>query len=120
MVDVMRAKAPEAARHQLVAYCFRPSAGSMHLYTFQQRSGRFDQLFYETSVAFSPRWDTLTAEYITTVIEQVMALRKELVSCNNKLATWKKGHKAAKESIKPVTPSLPTPASTPKSGPAYV
>ncbi|KAF9546082.1 hypothetical protein EC957_010218 [Mortierella hygrophila] len=120
MVDVMRANVPKAVHHQLVAYCFRLSAGSMHLYTFQQRSGRFDQLFYETSVAFPPRWDALTAEDITTVIGQVMALRKELVSYNNKLAIWKKGHKAAKESIKPAIPTLSTPASTPNNGPASV
>ncbi|KAF9168430.1 hypothetical protein BGX21_011571 [Mortierella sp. AD011] len=120
MVDVMRAKVPEATHHQLVAYCIRLVAGSMHLYTFQQRSGRFDQLFYETSVAFPPKWDAFTAEEITTVIGQVMALRKELVSYNNKLAIWKKGHSAAKVSIKPVIPTLSTPASTPKNGPASV
>ncbi|KAF9125837.1 hypothetical protein BGX30_000263, partial [Mortierella sp. GBA39] len=95
IVDVMRVKVSEAVYHQLVAYCFRLSAGSMHLYTFQQRSGLFDQLFYETSVAFPPRTETL----ITTFIGQVTALRKELVSYNNKLAIWKKGHKATKESI---------------------
>ncbi|KAF9997587.1 hypothetical protein BGZ80_011451 [Entomortierella chlamydospora] len=120
MVDVMRAKVPEATHHQLVAYCIRLAAGSMHLYTFQQRNGRFDQLFYETSVAFPPKWDALTAEEITTVIGQVMALHKELVSYNNKLAIWKKGHRAAKVSIKPVIPTLSTPASTPKNGPASV
>ncbi|KAG9066218.1 hypothetical protein KI688_001439 [Linnemannia hyalina] len=116
MIDVMRAKVPEAVHHQLAAYCFRLNA----LYTLQQRSGRFNQLYYETSVAFPPRWDTLTAEDITTVIGQVMALRKELVSYNNRLAIWKKGHKAAKESIKPVIPALSTPASTPKNGSASV
>ncbi|KAF9927260.1 hypothetical protein BGZ65_006881 [Modicella reniformis] len=91
-----------------------PRSGLMHLYTLQQRSGRFDQLFYETSVAFPPKWDALTAEEIKTVIGQVIALRKELVRYNNKLAIWKKGHKAAKESIKPVITTISTPASTPK------
>ncbi|KAF9546044.1 hypothetical protein EC957_010180 [Mortierella hygrophila] len=117
MVDVIPTKAPD---YQLVSYCFRISAGSIHLYTFQQRSGRFDQLFYETSVTFPPRWDALTAEDITAVIGQVISLRKEPVSCNNKLATWKKGQKAAKESIKPVIPTLPTPASMSKNCPASV
>lgn len=39
MVDVMRAKVPDAEHHQLVAYCFRLTAASMHLYSLQQRSG---------------------------------------------------------------------------------
>jgi hypothetical protein len=40
-----------------------------------------------------------------------MALRKELVNYDNKIAVWKKGFKASKESIKPLIPTLSTPAS---------
>ncbi|KAI8350542.1 hypothetical protein B0O80DRAFT_500732 [Mortierella sp. GBAus27b] len=73
VVDVMRAKVPEAVHHQLNSYCFRLPVGSIDFYTLQQRSGRFDQLFNESSVAFPPEWDGFTAEDITTVVEQVMA-----------------------------------------------
>jgi hypothetical protein len=50
MMDVMRAKVPDEVHHQLVVYWFRITAASMHLYTLQQRPGRFNQLFYERLV----------------------------------------------------------------------
>ncbi|GJJ73044.1 hypothetical protein EMPS_05402 [Entomortierella parvispora] len=114
MVDVMRAKVPEAVYPQLVAYGLRLAAGSMHLYTLRQRDGRFDQLFYETSVSFPPKWTKITAEEITAVIGQVMILRKELTTYSTNIATWKKGHKPALAVIRPVVPTLSTPVNSPR------
>ncbi|KAG9066254.1 hypothetical protein KI688_001475 [Linnemannia hyalina] len=81
---------------------------------------KFAKDMVDVTQAKVPEADAFTARDITTVIVQVMALRKEVVSYYNKLVIWKKGHKAAKESIKPVIPTLPTPASTPKNCPASV
>ncbi|KAG0297887.1 hypothetical protein BGZ98_000383 [Dissophora globulifera] len=120
MVDVMRARVPEAFHSRLVAYGFRLAAGSMYLYTLRRRSGRFDQLFYETSVAFPPKWNAITAEEITTVVGQVMALCKELTIYSTNIATWKKGYRVALVPIKPIIPTLSTPVSTPKLSPTSV
>ncbi|KAF9169325.1 hypothetical protein BGX20_010474 [Mortierella sp. AD010] len=95
MVGVMRVKAADAAQHQLVAYCIRLAAESMRLYIFQQLSGQFDQFFYEVSIVFPSRADEL---------QQVGNLEE--------------GFKATKMSIALIIPTLSTPASTPKNGPA--
>ncbi|KAG0010960.1 hypothetical protein BGZ80_001052 [Entomortierella chlamydospora] len=109
MVGVMRVKAPDAAHHHLVAYCIRLAAESMRLYILQQLSGQFGQLFYEISVVFPSRWDIPAAEEVTTVIGQVMAIRKELVSYN-KLAIRKKATRQPRcrlSSSFPPSPHLP-------------
>ncbi|KAF9399550.1 hypothetical protein BGX21_006076 [Mortierella sp. AD011] len=88
MVGVMRVKAADAAQHQLVAYCIRLAAESMRLYIFQQLSGQFDQFFYEVSIVFPS------------------------------IGNLEEGFKATKMSIALIIPTLSTPASTPKNGPA--
>ncbi|KAF9922481.1 hypothetical protein FBU30_007370 [Linnemannia zychae] len=93
MVDIMRAKVPQAESHKSVAYGLRIATRSMCLYTLQQRPGRFDQLFYENNVEFPPIWNANTAEVINIVIGQVMALRKELKNYSTNLARWKRSVK---------------------------
>ncbi|KAF9974083.1 hypothetical protein BGZ73_002645 [Actinomortierella ambigua] len=117
MVDVMRAEVAEEVQSQLVAYALRVAAGSMHLYTFQQLNGRFGQLFYEAGVTFPPTWNALTAKKVTSVVGQVMALRKELACYDSKLALMVENHKASSESIKPIIPTICTPVCSPKARP---